>query len=47
VQRSTWVTLHDYAGLLFIALLVLHLVLHYRYLRHLNRHIAGSCGAQD
>ena len=47
VQRSTWATLHDYAGLLFIALLVLHLVLHYRYLRHLNRHIAGSRGAQD
>lgn len=46
VQRSTWATLHDYAGLLFIALLVLHLVLHYRYLRHLNRHLAGPGGTQ-
>lgn len=46
VQRSTWATVHDYAGLLFIALLVLHLVLHYRYLRHLDRHIAGPGGAQ-
>jgi hypothetical protein len=40
VPRSTWTTVHDYAGLLFIALLVLHLVLHYRYLRHLDRHLA-------
>jgi hypothetical protein len=47
VQRSTWATVHDYAGLLFIALLVLHLVLHYRYLRHLDRHIAWSGGMQE
>jgi hypothetical protein len=40
VPRSSWTTVHDYAGLLFIALLVLHLVLHYRYLRHLDRHLA-------
>ncbi|MEN6518668.1 MAG: DUF4405 domain-containing protein [Methanospirillum sp.] len=47
VQRSTWATVHDYAGLLFIALLVLHLVLHYRYLRHLDRHLAGSRGTSE
>jgi hypothetical protein len=47
VQRSTWATVHDYAGLLFIALLVLHLVLHYRYLRHLNRHLAMPSGVQE
>jgi hypothetical protein len=47
VQRSTWSTLHDYTGLLFIALLVLHLVLHYRYLRHLDRHLAGPHSVQD
>jgi hypothetical protein len=42
IPRSTWATLHDYAGLLFIALLVLHLALHYRYLRHLDRHLGRS-----
>ena len=46
VHRSIWASVHDYAGLLFIALLVLHLVLHYRYLRHLDRHIAGPNSAQ-
>ena len=41
VPRWSWETMHDYMGLLFIAVMVLHLVLHYRYLRHLNRHLAG------
>ncbi len=47
VQRSTWLTVHNYTGLLFIALLILHLVLHYRYLRHLDRHLAGSRGTSE
>jgi hypothetical protein len=47
VQRSTWATVHDYTGLLFIALLVLHLVLHYRYLRHLDWHLAGPRGTSE
>jgi hypothetical protein len=42
VERSVWVTVHNYTGLLFIAFLIVHLVLHYRYLRHLDRHVAGS-----
>ncbi len=46
VERSVWVTVHNYTGLLFIALLVLHLVLHYRYLRHLDRHLAGPSGTR-
>jgi hypothetical protein len=45
VERSVWVTVHDYTGLLFIALLIVHLVLHHRYLRHLDRHLAGPGGA--
>ena len=47
VERSTWAAVHDYAGLLFIALMVLHLVLHYRYLRHLDRHLAGPRGTTE
>ncbi len=42
VERSTWAAVHDYAGFLFIALVVLHLVLHYRYVRHLDRHLIGG-----
>jgi hypothetical protein len=47
VQRAVWVTVHNYTGLLFIALLIVHLALHYRYLRHLNRHLAGSRGTTE
>ena len=47
VERSVWATVHNYTGLLFIALLILHLVLHYRYLRHLNRHLPGSRGTSE
>ena len=47
VGRSVWVTVHNYTGLLFIALLILPLVLHHRYLRHLNRHLAGPRGTSE
>jgi hypothetical protein len=40
VGQSTWAIVHDGAGLLIIALMALHLVLHYPYLRHLDRHLA-------
>jgi preprotein translocase subunit SecG len=47
VERSTWATLHDYTGLLFIAFLIVHMALHYRYLRHLDRHLAGPSRSSD
>ncbi len=47
VERSVWVTVHNYTGLLFIVLLIVHLALHYRYLRHLDRHLAGSRGTSE
>jgi len=34
--------MHDYTSLLFAALLILHLLLHWKFFRNINRILAGK-----
>jgi hypothetical protein len=37
LSRNQWVVLHDYVSFLFAALLIIHLLLHWKFFRHINR----------
>ncbi len=37
ITRTQWVAMHDYTSLIFAALLILHLLLHVNFFRHINR----------
>lgn len=39
ITRNQWVTLHNNTSLLFVALLIIHLLLHWKFFRHINRHL--------
>jgi len=36
IPRNQWVPLHNYTSLIFVALLVIHLLLHWKFFRHIN-----------
>jgi uncharacterized iron-regulated membrane protein len=37
IARTQWVNMHNYTSLLFAALLIIHLLLHWRFFRHINK----------
>jgi len=37
IARNQWVTMHNNTSLIFIALLIIHLLLHWKFFRHINR----------
>jgi hypothetical protein len=42
ISRNDWISVHDYLGLAFILLMAVHILLHWRYFRHINRHFSRS-----
>jgi len=39
IARNQWVTMHNNSSLVFAALLILHLLLHWKFFRHIGRHL--------
>jgi hypothetical protein len=39
ITRSQWVTMHNYTSFAFVALLILHLLLHVKFFRHIGRNL--------
>ncbi len=37
ISRSQWVTMHDYTSFAFAALLILHLLLHWKFFKNIGR----------
>jgi hypothetical protein len=37
IARSEWLSLHDYTSLVFAALLIIHLLLHWRFFRNIKK----------
>ncbi|GEM_PF-411323 len=46
ITRSQWLTMHDYTSLLFAALLILHLLLHWKFFRNIRRHLSSVDNAR-
>jgi hypothetical protein len=42
IPRNQWVTMHNYTSLLFAALLILHLLLHWKFFRNIISILAGK-----
>jgi len=42
IVRNQWVTMHNYTSLVFAALLIIHLLLHWKFFRNINRILAGK-----
>ena len=42
IQRQIWLDVHTYLGLLFTALVAIHLVLHWSYIKHLPQRFART-----
>ncbi|MDV4343951.1 DUF4405 domain-containing protein [Methanoculleus sp. YWC-01] len=38
IPRSQWVVMHDNSSLVFAALIIIHLLLHWKFFRHINRY---------
>ena len=36
IARNQWVTMHNYSSLVFAALLIMHLLLHWKFFRHID-----------
>lgn len=47
IPRNQWMAIHNYAGLAFIVLLMLHLLLHWRYFLHICRHLRSGEGQRE
>ena len=47
IQRQIWLDVHTYLGLLFTALVAIHLVLHWYYIKHLPQRFAGTATKKD
>ncbi|MFH0968388.1 MAG: DUF4405 domain-containing protein [Methanobacteriota archaeon] len=37
ISRDQWLTVHNHASLIFAGLIIIHLVLHWKYFRNINR----------
>ena len=37
ITRHQWVTLHNYTSFVFVALLIIHLLLHWKFFRHIRK----------
>ncbi|MDD4484539.1 MAG: DUF4405 domain-containing protein [Methanoregula sp.] len=44
VSRHDWVLYHDIAGFAFVALLIVHLLLHWHFFRHIGRNLHSGTG---
>lgn len=42
IPRFQWLTMHDYTSLVFSALLILHLLLHWKFFRYLGRPLTAD-----
>lgn len=42
LTRAVWKDLHNYSSLIFAALIIIHLILHWRYFRTIRRRFAAS-----
>ncbi len=42
IARNQWVTMHNNTSLIFAALLIIHLLLHWKFFRHINRYLNPS-----
>jgi len=47
IQRQVWLDVHTYLGLLFTALVTIHLVLHWSYIKHLPQRFAKTATKKD
>ncbi len=39
ISRNDWITVHDYLGMVFILLMAVHILLHWRYFRNSGRYL--------
>lgn len=42
IPRNQWVSMHNNTSLVFAALLILHLLLHANFFRHIGRHVTAA-----
>jgi hypothetical protein len=42
ISRNQWATMHNNTSLIFAALLIIHLLLHWNFFRHINRALGSS-----
>jgi hypothetical protein len=47
IQRQVWLDVHTYLGLVFTALVAIHLVLHWYYIKRLPHRFAGTATTKD
>jgi hypothetical protein len=42
IARNQWVTMHNNTSLIFAALLIIHLLLHWKFFRHISKVLSAS-----
>jgi hypothetical protein len=47
ITRSHWVTMHDYTSFAFTALLIIHLLLHWKFFRNTQRNLKPEGKERD
>ena len=47
IARNQWVTMHNYTSLVFAALLIIHLLLHGKFFRHVGRSLKTDTKEPD
>jgi hypothetical protein len=46
IPRNQWVTMHNNSSLLFAVLLILHMLLHWRFFWHISRYLKPKAGEE-
>lgn len=47
IARNQWVNMHNYTSLVFAALLILHLLLHWKFFRNISKNLKPEGKGQD
>jgi hypothetical protein len=47
IARNQWVTMHNYSSLVFAALLIIHVLLHWKFFRHIGRNLKADEKKQE
>jgi hypothetical protein len=47
IARSQWVTMHNYTSLAFAVLLILHLLLHWKFFKNIGRNLKPDAKEPD
>jgi hypothetical protein len=47
ITRNQWVTIHNYTSLVFAALLILHLLLHWKFFKNISRNLPPDSKEPD